>query len=129
LDPINTKLLRQLIRVLERMEGRISGPHRQDPDPTSQEKQSSENHDKQPLPIEIRSELRIPVAVREYYEAKEKERRSSWQKVKLGLEILGVASAVSLAVLTYLTFNKIRSQADSARRPGGDHAGEIGKDR
>ena len=54
-------------------------------------------------------------AIRRYYEADQSPRRSKWSKLKTGLEYIGVATAVVLAVLTYLTFRRISSQAESAR--------------
>lgn len=77
--------------------------------------QTSENQNQKPLPIDLRSELRFPVSVSEYYEAEQRERKSAWRQIRGGLEIVGVTVAVVLATLTYHTLQKVSSQANSAQ--------------
>jgi hypothetical protein len=60
--------------------------------------------------MDLRAELRLPVAVSEYCEAQNRERKSRWPKVKTGLQIVGIASAATLAILTFLTLQEVRKQ-------------------
>jgi hypothetical protein len=78
----------------------------------------------QPLPVELRSEIRLPTAIREYYEAEQRERQSRWKTVKPWLEVLGVAVAFALAVLTFRTLKEIRQQTPSIQKSA-DAAGSA----
>jgi hypothetical protein len=106
------KLLKSYVRSLDAFKASLD----QYGSAARKHEQTSENQDQKPLPIEIRSELRLPVTVSEYYEAKQRERQSAWPTIKAWLEIVGVVVAVVLAVLTYYTLRKISSQADSAQQ-------------
>ena len=115
MDTLNTRLLKQLIRVLERIERRITAPLQQHEDATSKQNQSAEHHNEQQRRIKIRSELRLPISVREYYEAEHRERQSLWRKVKTGLEIIGVVVAVILAGLAFGTLKSAQQQVGVMR--------------
>lgn len=110
LDPNTTRLLKQMIRVLERIERRFSAPLQQNEDATSEQNQSAEDHSRQPRRIKIRSELRLPISIRKYYEAENGERESWWPKIKAGLEIGGVAVAVILAGLAFDSLKSAQQQ-------------------
>lgn len=64
----------------------------------------------EPLPIEVRTDPRIPVAIREHYEAENRERVSAWRRIKIALEVIGIASAFTLAILTFRTLCEIQKQ-------------------
>jgi hypothetical protein len=75
------------------------------------ENQEAANREgKEPIPINLSSELRLPVSISEHYESKERDNKSKWRKIRSGLEIIGVFSAFALAVLTLMTFFQIREQ-------------------
>jgi type II secretory pathway pseudopilin PulG len=105
-------LVRLLIKVLRGLQAGIDEYTKT----IRESQQSGGQQPEQPLPLEIRSELRFPRAIREYYESEQRERQSTWKKIKTGLEIIGVSAAVILAILTYFTFKKVSSQANSAQK-------------
>jgi hypothetical protein len=77
----------------------------------------------QPLPVEIVHAPDLDPARREYYVAENRERNSAWTWFKRIGETIGVVVAVTLAILTLLTFWQIRKQtpkmaesADAAKR-------------
>jgi hypothetical protein len=89
---------------------------RQEINAIRENQQAADNQPKQQPPIEIRSELTLPVAVSEYCEAENKDRKSKWRKIRTGAEIFGVACAFVLAFLTLLTLREIRTQTASVKK-------------
>jgi hypothetical protein len=69
-----------------------------------------------PLPVELRPNPSLPIAVSEYYEAEQKDRNSKWKRYRPWLEVVGVSVAVSLAILTFCTLRQVKKQADAAQR-------------
>jgi hypothetical protein len=63
-----------------------------------------------PIPVELGANSHIPAAISEHYEAENRYRNSKWRKVKTGAEILGIASAFALAILTFVTLCEIKKQ-------------------
>ena len=81
-----------------------------------QDRKANNNTTQQSLPTESwpNSPLPLPIAIREHYEAKERQRNSRWERIKKPLEVAGVVSAVVIAGFTVSTFHQIRRQADDA---------------
>jgi hypothetical protein len=80
------------------------------------QKQASDDQHEQPLPlpVDLRTELPLPVAVREYYEAEQRDRPPLWwRRLKGGLEMLGVSAAIAVAVFTGLTLRQISTQTET----------------
>lgn len=74
-----------------------------------------------PLPVDVRSELPLPVTVREYYETEQTQRPPQWwRRTKAVLEVFGVAAAITVAIFTVRTFMQIArqtSQIEANNRP------------
>jgi hypothetical protein len=111
LDSINTKLLRQLIRLLERIENRdpISISVNKQAEAIHEQSESTKNYAQPQPPVLINSTLELPVEAREYYKAQSSEtpRNKIWRQVKNTFEIGSVLVAAVLAFLTWRTFTEI----------------------
>lgn len=68
-----------------------------------------------PIPIHIEADPRMPMALREYYEAENRYRNSKRRKLKAILDSVGIFSALAVAILTLLTFQQIVQQTASFR--------------
>ncbi|MGB9456996.1 MAG: hypothetical protein WCB12_13190 [Bryobacteraceae bacterium] len=101
-----TKLLRSLVKILSAVQRKYESVS------VGQETGDNQKQDSvRSQPIEFRSDLPLPVAVREYYESEQRERRTLWtRRIKPGLEIFGIAVAFALAIFTYLTLDQVRQQ-------------------
>ena len=106
MDQITTKLLRRLLRTLERLE------HQQIEAVSEKEQAQGKTHDTQQI------EIRLPPEVTSYYESEQHERPTK-NKLETGIRLIqfaGFIAAAVLAVLTYRTLQEIRRQADTAQR-------------
>ncbi len=66
--------------------------------------------------------VRLPIEVTKYYESEERERsvKNKREKIRTGLEILGVIAAVVLAGLTFCTLKTLRGQLKTANQTNTD---------
>jgi hypothetical protein len=106
-------VLQSLLKLLRAIEREIEA---------IRENQEAKNNQSQAqLPVEISSSPPLPVVIRNYYEAEQRDRQSLWKsRIKPGLEIFGIAVAFALALFTYLTLREIRQQtflAEYGNRP------------
>lgn len=117
MDPINTRLLKQLLRTLEGIERHIKTSLDKNRKSAAEQKQPDTDPTEPELQQVICSIVNLPPAITDYYNAEQQERprKSRWERLKRVLEIGGLLTAVALALLTYLTLQKIGSQADSAQ--------------
>jgi hypothetical protein len=106
------RLITALVRTLRSVADKIDAIHKY-------QQASDAQKQSQPLrtlPVEIESDPRIPIAIREHYEAENKNRKSKWRRFKNIVEVVGIASAFTLAVLTYFTLQEIRTQTENSRK-------------
>jgi hypothetical protein len=107
----DARLIKSLIKSLDALQVAIykyiEATHVQ------QEAAKNQHQQHSPIPVDIRSELTLPVAVREYYEAEQRERPTNWwRRLKVVLEIAGIVAAIGLATFTGLTLKQIVKQTE-----------------
>ena len=72
----------------------------------------SDDSAKHPAPSPI--DIRLPIAVTEYYEAEQRNRKESdcRRRLIIGIEIVALVTAISLAILTWRTVQEIQEQGN-----------------
>jgi hypothetical protein len=105
---VNTDLLSRLVRsllgLLRELQREIKAIRE------NQQTNNNQIEPQRPFPITLDSELPLPIAIREYYEAEQRNRQSLWFRIKPGLEIFGIVVAFALALFTYLTLREVKKQ-------------------
>lgn len=116
MEPINAKLLRQLLRTLEGISRRIEASLDKNAESAPEGYKTAYRESQPQPPIVVHSTLELPVEAREYY-------RSEYSKtpgkkvlgaINKALEIGAIFIALGIAILTYKTLGQIKRQADSA---------------
>lgn len=114
MDSINTKLLRQLIRLLERIENRdpISISVHKQAEAIHEQSESTKSYAQPQPPVLIHSTLELPIEVREYYKSQTSEtpRGKIWRRTRNTFEIGSVLVAVMLAFLTCVPSPRLRAR-------------------
>jgi len=110
MNDVQIRILKAILRSLDSLKTSLD----ENNEAIREYTQAAKKESRENAPIEVRSELRLPKAIRGYYEAEQRERQSGWRKLVSGLQFIGVATAVILACLTYLTLQKVSSQAEAA---------------
>jgi hypothetical protein len=79
---------------------------------------AKKNEKQPPIEVDIKSEVRLPVAVTEYYDSENREgpKGRSRDLMRLALESLALTAAIIAAVFAGRTFTQVRRQADAAQR-------------
>lgn len=80
--------------------------------------QANQAKEKEKLDTEVKAVVRLPVEITKYYESEERERpkTSNRDKIRMYLEIAGVAAAVGLAVITLCTLRVFNEQLVEMRK-------------
>jgi hypothetical protein len=81
--------------------------------------QANAKSDQEPLPtpIDIRSEIRLPPPVAEYYASERRDRPGNTRRdrIRLALEAVALAAAIGAAIFTFQTLGQVRRQANAAQ--------------
>src|ERR1700733_8688305 len=97
-DHSDNKLLHDILAALRSIRDEIHT--------VSQNYKPSKNKDGEPLEVDVTSELRLPVAITEHYRSQQTQWKAVWEKIKIGLELIGFFAAIFAAVFTIRTFKK-----------------------
>lgn len=104
------RLLHSLLGILRSIQQDIHAIHEQG--------RTENTNERLPTKVDIQSEIRLPVAVSEYYAAEQsegpKDRRRD--RIRLRLEVAALIAAVSAGFFTFRTLHQIQRQADAAQR-------------
>lgn len=119
MESINTKLLRRLVGVLERIEHPLRKALLDQDNKAIAAKKKTEEHTGEPKPLPPANPIiGLHPAIEAYYQSEQHDRPSKdlWERIKRWFEFIGIAVAIWLGFLTYSSLQETRKQASIMQR-------------